>query len=206
MFAAKIAPLAVVSLTLGCSMKPGRFRYRPSPQILPHRIQKLSVRPILDKTKHGIADRLTRRITEALLNDGRYPVVPESDSDGVIAVTVTRYLKTAVAYDAVLVPTPYKLRVIADVSLIERKANRVLWHQRNLKGELTYAPSALPGGMTDDQAREKVWDELALQIASRVIDGFGSETGISPHSVPAQPPRQPGSPVRSAEPVNPNPY
>jgi hypothetical protein len=62
--------------------------------------------------------------------------------------------------------------------------------------------------LTEEQAREQIWDILARNIVKRVVDGFGSVTGTSerritgeaPSTEPAAKPETPLKPVIS------NPY
>jgi hypothetical protein len=66
----------------------------------------------------------------------------------------------------------------------------------------------LRAGLTEEQAREQIWDILARNIVKRVVDGFGSVTGTSerritgeaPSTLPAVKPAEPLKPVIS------NPY
>lgn len=183
--------------------------YKPAPQLLPSNIKRVSIRLVANKTQQfGLEDKLTLRIRDEFLRDGRYPVVMEAESDGIVGATVTRYMLTAVQYDASLVPTAYKLRVVLDLQFVDRHTNTVLWEERNLEGILTYPALTLPGGRTEEQAREAIWDTLARDVKTRVIDGFGTVTGTSerritgdaPSTVPNAKPEQPLAPV------NPNPY
>ncbi|MDE2292371.1 MAG: hypothetical protein KGL53_09835 [Elusimicrobia bacterium] len=180
--------------------------YKPADQILPQNIKSLAVRPVINKTQQfGLEDKFTLRIRDEFLRDGRYPIVPEDQADGVVVVTITRYILVPTQYDSVLTPTAYKLRVLCDLDFVDRTKNQVLWTEPNLEGIQTYTASTLAGGMTEEQARELVWDTLARDIVKRTIEGFGSVSGSSLRSVsPEAPPHQTTTP--QAQPVNPNPY
>lgn len=183
--------------------------YRPAAQILPANIKRICVRLVVNKTQQfGLEDKLTRRIIDEFLRDGRYPILPEDNADGIVLATVGRYLLSPVQYDANLIPTAYKLRILVDLQFIDRAANRVLWEEKNLEGVLTYPASTLPGGKTEEQARESIWDILARDIATRVLDGFGSVSGTSRRIISSDAPSTPPaiSPAAPDKPVNPNPY
>jgi len=194
-------------LALGCGEE---ITYRPAPQLLPQNIKRICLRPVVNKTQQfGLEDKLSLAIRDQFLRDGRYPIVPEADSDGIVLVTVTRYILTPVRYDSKLVPTAYKLRVIADLQFIDRATNTAIWEEPIMEGILTYAAQTLPGGMTEEQAREQIWDSLSRDVVKRVIDGFGSVTGsserrISPDAPSTPPSVTPNAPIRT--PVVPNPY
>ncbi|MBI3298981.1 MAG: hypothetical protein HYZ75_12495 [Elusimicrobia bacterium] len=180
--------------------------YKPADQILPAHIRRLAVRPVINKTQQfGLEDKLTLRIRDEFLRNGRYSVVPETLADGVIVLTLTRYILIPTQYDSVLAPTAYKLRVMADLDFVDRTKNQVLWTEPNLEGVQTYNAPTLVGGITEEQARELVWDVLARDVTKRVIQGFGSITGTSRREIePTSPPHV--TPVTPAKPTNPTPY
>jgi hypothetical protein len=178
--------------------------YRPTPQILPSNIQKLSIRPIVNKTQQfGLEDKLALAVRDQFLADARYPLTPENESNGIVWITITRYILTPLQYDATLAPTSYKLRVLIDVQLVDRSTNQALWEEKNIDASLTYANATLVNGLTEEQAREQIWAILAPQIVHRVIDGFGSVTGTTerritgdaPSTAPAAQPEKPITPA-----------
>ena len=141
---------------------------------------------------------------DEFLRDGRYPLVPEPDADGVVWITLTRYINTPIQYDATLLPTAYKLRMLTDVEFVDKKKpDQALWVEKNIDEVFTYAAQNLAGGMSEEQAREQIWDTLARDIVKRVIDGFGSVTGTSrriiqgdaPSTAPMSAPESPLTPV-----------
>ena len=183
--------------------------YRPAPQILPSNIKKLALKLVMNKTQQfGLEDKLTLRIRDEFLRDGRYPLVPNENADGIVAVTITRYMLVPIQYDASLIPRAYKLRILADLQFIDRAANTVLFEESNIEGIQTYAAATLPGGLTEEQAREFIWDTLARDVVKRVVEGFGSVTGTSQRRISGDAPStlpavQPNAPL---PPVNPKPY
>jgi hypothetical protein len=180
--------------------------YRPTPQILPQHVRKLALRPVINKTQQfGLEDKLTMRVRDEFLRDGRYPLTPESEADGIVMITLTRYILVPTQYDTVLTPTAYKLTVLANLEFVDKAKNIMLWTEPNLQGIQSYTASILRGGMTEEQARELIWDVLARQIVKRTLDGFGSVSGASQRSISGQlPPGETAEPA--AKPVNPNPY
>lgn len=202
----RIWPFLAVIGALGCGTD---VAYRPTPQILPPNIKRVAIRQIQNKSQQfGLEDKLLLRVRDEFLRNGRYPLLPESDADGIVAITISRYILTPIQYDATLIPTAYKLRVICDLQFIEKLRNTALWEEKNLEGILTYPASTLPGGRTEEQAREAVWDQLARDITKRVIEGFGSVTGTSERRITSDAPStapqsQPTTPM---QPVNRNTY
>ena len=202
----RLAPLALVLLAASCGTD---VAYKPTPQILPQHVQRLALRPIVNKTQQfGLEDKLLLRVRDEFLRDGRYPLVPEGESQGIVWITITRYILTAVQYDATQAATAYKLRILVDLQFLDKSTNQILWEEKNLEGILSFPAQTLRGGLTEEQAREQIWDILARNIVKRVVYGFGTVTGTSerritgeaPSTAPVAKPEEPLKPVIS------NPY
>lgn len=158
--------------------------YRPAPQILPMHIKKIAVRPILNKTQQlGLEDKLQLQVIDEFFRDGRYKIVPEAQADGVMVVEISQYILQPVDYDSSLVSTSYRLIVLMNIKFLDRSTNTYLWEEKNLEGRQTYAAPTLPGGMTEEQAREAVWNKLAKDIVTRTVEGFGSVSGSSQRKI-----------------------
>jgi hypothetical protein len=202
----RLIPLVLIALAAACGTD---VAYKPTPQLLPQHVQRLALRPIINKTQQfGLEDKLMLRVRDEFLRDGRYPLVPEPESQGIVWITVSRYILTAVQYDATQAATAYKLRILVDLQFVDKSTNQIIWEEKNLEGILSFPAQTLRGGLTEEQAREQIWDILARNIVKRVVDGFGSVTGTSerritgdaPSTQPAAKPDEPLKPVIS------NPY
>ncbi|MFI5350529.1 MAG: LPS assembly lipoprotein LptE [Elusimicrobiota bacterium] len=198
-----LAFAALVAAFAACSSGPD-IGYRPAPQLLPANIQKLAMHPLVNKTEQfGLEDKLALAVRDHFLGDTRYPLVPEEEADGVLWITITRYILTPLTFDATLAPTSYKLTIIVDAQMVDQSKKQTLWDERNLRGDLTFQNQNLPGGITEEQARENIWAILAPKIVTRTIDGFGAVTGSSqriisgdaPSTAPAAQPEKPLAPV-----------
>ncbi len=182
-------------------------RYTPRKQILPAHIKRIATRPIINKTQQfGLEDKFILRIRDEFLRNGLYQIVPEPEADGLVLVTIKRYILIPTQYDSVLTPTAYKLRVLIDIDFIDRTNNTILFREPNLESIQTYSAATVAGGITEEQARELIWDVLARDIVKRVVEGFGSVTGASQRSVSGDAPPNQQQPVLPSKPVNPNIY
>ncbi|MEQ1918527.1 MAG: LPS assembly lipoprotein LptE [Elusimicrobiota bacterium] len=197
----KLLPLALIALACACGTD---VAYKPTAQILPQHVRRLALRTPVNKTQQfGLEDKLSLRVRDEFLRDGRYPLVPEPEAQGIVWMTVSRYILTAVQYDATQAATAYKLRILVDLQFIDKSTNQILWEEKNLEGTLSFPALTLRGGMSEEQAREQIWDVLARSIVKRVVDGFGSVTGTSerritgdaPSTAPAVKPETPLKPV-----------
>lgn len=202
----RLIPLVLIALASACGTD---VAYKPTPQLLPQHVQRLALRPVVNKTQQfGLEDKLMLRVRDEFLRDGRYPLVPEPESQGIVGITVSRYILTAVQYDATQAATAYKLRILVDLAFVDKSTNQILWEEKNLEGILSFPAQTLRGGLTEEQAREQIWDILARNIVKRVVDGFGSVTGTSERRITGDAPStQPAAkPEEPLKPVITNPY
>ena len=162
-------------LLCACAAIDEQVYYKPNAQILPQHIKKIHVRPFINRTEvFALEDRLTISVVDEFLNNGLYSIVNESQADGVLAGEIMRYILLPVQYDTQLVPTIYRMEVLLNLRFIDKTTNETIWQEPGLVQVYTYSASTLPGGMSEEQAREKLWQNFAKMIVKRTIDGFGS--------------------------------
>ena len=171
----KIICALLGALCLAACASEGAY-YKPQAQIMPQHIRKVAIRPILNKTEiFAMEDKLYLQLYDEFLKNGSYQIVGEDNgAEGVIVTTITRYLNVPVQYDSQLIPTVYKMDVWLDIVLMDKSTNTPVWREPAFLGTQFYSASTLPGGMTEQQARELVWQKLSKDIVKRTVDGFGS--------------------------------
>lgn len=162
-------------LLCACASIEDDIYYKPNAQILPQYIKKIHVRPFINRTEvFALEDRLTISVVDEFLNNGLYSIVNESQADGVLAGEIMRYILLPVQYDTQLVPTVYRMEVLLNLRFIDKTTNETIWQEPGLVQVYTYSAATLPGGMSEEQAREKLWANFAKMIVKRTIQGFGS--------------------------------
>jgi hypothetical protein len=184
----KLAYLLTPLLLLTACQK---YYYNPAPQVLPSYVQKLAVRPFANHTQqYGLEDKLTLAVQNEFNRDGRYSITSEDQADGVVIGDITRYILEPLSYDANHVPTQYKLWILVDVTFYDKVKNQTLWKEANMNGQLTYyvSSSGLPGALSEEEARQTIWDQLSRDIRTRTLEGFGTVTGASEKAVPKSSP------------------
>ena len=150
--------------------------YTPQAQIMPQHIKKVAIRPILNKTEvFALEDKFYNELYDEFLRDGTYQIVSENTgAEGVVVTTISRYLNVPIQYDSQLIPTVYRMDIWLDVVLMDKTTNAPVWREPAFMGTQIYAASTLPGGMTEVQARDVVFQKLSKDIVKRTVDGFGS--------------------------------
>jgi hypothetical protein len=166
-------------VVIGCQI------YTPQPQLMPQHVRKIAIRPFVNETiQYGLEEKLTLRVVDEFVRDGRYTVVKESDADGVIVGRITHYILQPLTYGENFQPLQYKLRVLLSLYFIDKVNNVTLWEEPNLEGIQIYTSATLPGGITEEEARELIWQDLSQKILTRTVEGFGSVAGVSEKKVP----------------------
>ena len=159
--------------------------YTPAPQLLPQNIKKIAIETFKNSTVYyGMEEKLTFAITNEFIRDGRLAVVNSNEADGILRGEITRYILEPLAYDENHVVKEYKLWILVDITLIDRLKNEVLWKEKNLEGNYRFFVYGIPGGITEEEAREIIWEKLVRAILKRTIEGFGAVSGISDKKVP----------------------
>ncbi|HCJ66585.1 MAG TPA: hypothetical protein DHV62_04485 [Elusimicrobia bacterium] len=159
----------------------------PAPQILPPNIKKIVIPTFENKTiYYGIEEKFTLRVIEEFLRDGRLEITKEENADALIKGEITRYVLEPLTYTADFVVKEYKLWVIFDLALYEKDKEEPLWEEKNLEGVYRFLAPTLPGGITEEDAREELWNILSRDILHRTIYGFGTVTGASERKIPSR--------------------
>ena len=195
-----ILDISFAILLAGCS----KYYYNPAPQILPQYIKKMAVRPFANHTKqYGIEDKLTLAVQSEFNRDGRYQITTEEQSDGFVIGDITKYILEPLSYDSNHVPTEYKLTILVTISFTDKIKSSTLWTEPNMSGELRYfvASSGFAGSLTEDDARQTIFDQLSRDIATRTFEGFGGATNATDKTT-GKPNVEPIIPAKR---INPNP-
>lgn len=150
--------------------------YTPQAQIMPQHIKKIAVRPILNRTEvFALEDKFYNELYDTFLRNGMYQIVSENNgAQGVVVTTISRYLNVPIQYDSQLIPTVYRMDIWLDVVFMDATTNTPVWREPAFLGTQIYAASTLPGGMTEQQARDIIFEKLSKDIVKRTVDGFGS--------------------------------
>lgn len=161
------------------------YAYTPSAQIMPQHIKKIGLRPIHNETSfYGLEDKFMLRLQDEFTRGGQYPLVAEDLADGVIIADIKRYINEPVSYDENLIVQEKKMWVLVDIQFWDKVQNQILWQEPNLQGINRYFLESRPGGISEEESREIIWDKLSRDIFKRTIEGFGSVTGELDRKIP----------------------
>ncbi len=143
--------------------------------VLPTYIKKIAVNNFSNNTVHyGIEDKLTKKVIEEFLRDGRLEIVKTENADAVLTGVIVRYSLEPVSYDAQSVIEQYKLYIGVDVTLHDQVQNTTMWTESNIHEDYTYYVTAKAGQLveTENDAQEAVTDLLSRDVVKRTVVGW----------------------------------
>ncbi|GHT47171.1 hypothetical protein AGMMS49936_07390 [Endomicrobiia bacterium] len=152
-------------------------------------VKKIYVKPFTNNTNQsGLEAKFTNEVMKEIMETGRLSLVNnEAEADGIIVATIIKYTLEP----RTTTHGEYKLLVGADVSLIDKNNNATLWAEHDMEGTKTYKDSsknsadAVDDGMTEEEARQLVWEKMSRKILSSVVKEFKSVTSGSEKKVSA---------------------
>jgi hypothetical protein len=167
-------------LLLGCES------FQPSVQVLPSHIKKIAIGQFVNKTNiYGLEEKLKLDTINEFILDGRFEIVSDpNNSDGYVTGEILYYILQPTAYGPNYEVQQYKLRLILNFYFVDRIKNVTLWEEPNIEEVLYFPAATLPGGLTEEEAKNTILSNMAKKIYIRTIEGFGSVTGTSYKKVP----------------------
>jgi hypothetical protein len=139
-------------------------------------IHNVYIPPIENKTSEPQVDQLlTQQITQAFIVDGRLKVSSQESADVILKMTLQRFDRIVLIYDANQVPQEYKLQMVLDADFIDAKTAAVKWTTRRTV-DLTPEPGKPAGTEGAD------WDSENI----RSIREFTNYYGINNRNMPPE--------------------
>lgn len=125
--------------------------------------------------RYGIEERLTDSVIRAFILDGR--LLPAKKGDGQIRGKIISYSKEPLSYDEEGYVAEYRIWMRVSLLLYDLHLDKVLWEDEIEEG-IRYIPetsSLVCDGIrpeTEDEAMDRLIEEIASRIVSRTIDGW----------------------------------
>lgn len=159
--------------------------YAPALVVMPSHIKSIVIRPFVNETSvYGLEDRLNLMLTDEFIRDGRIAISNEENAEGAVNGRIVKYILEPITFDANQVIEEYKLWIYIDIRFEDLQEGKMLWEEKNFEGTYTFFVDTKPGGITEEEAREIIWDDLSRDIVKRTIEGYGSVGGVSERYVP----------------------
>lgn len=127
-------------------------------------------------TRYKLTDRMPEAIAREFITRTRYRVVPSEDTaDAVLRGTVMNYLVAPTLFDpATSRAATVELRVMLQISLVERTTGKVLFSRPSFEVRERYQISTDPARYFEesDPALQRASQQVARQVVSAILENF----------------------------------
>ncbi|MDR3049516.1 MAG: LPS assembly lipoprotein LptE [Elusimicrobiota bacterium] len=155
-----------------CSMYDDKLEFNPSSA------KEIFIKAVINNTnKPALESKITLAVSEEMQNDGRLTISnTQSASDGILSITIRRYILRPLTYDANMVAEQYKLWVVSEIAFVDTETGEEKWKETMeiIQIYLDANKSGIdPGeGFTEDQAQDAISEKLARRVVRRIIKGY----------------------------------
>lgn len=115
--------------------------------------------------------KITRAVVDRFIFDGNLRIGKPDTADTTLKGELVNYAKDPLRYQSSDNSTveEYRLSITVNISLIERKENKVLWAENNFTGDTTYFTSG-SSAKSEETALSDTVKDLARRIVERTIE------------------------------------
>lgn len=121
--------------------------------------------------KYGAERVLTDAVIDEFVADGTLDVAGEDVADSKLQVEIVNYKKEALSYDVQEVVKEYNLAIVVSVTFTDLINNQVLWQEPSMYESVSYYAIG-PKAETEDEALDRLAEELARKIVNRTLQGW----------------------------------
>lgn len=116
---------------------------------------------------------VTRAVTNKFLFDRNLRPTREEFADLLLRGEVVEFRRDPLRYTDSDEVEEYRINIIVNISLWDKKENQLVWEEKNFTGDYTYFTSYAPAGVvtkTDDAATTEAINDLAHRIVERTVE------------------------------------
>lgn len=170
--------ILILSLISGCG-------YTTRSMLNPN-IRNIYIKPFENKIDFGTQDNvysklrtyypqletdITSAVVERFLLDGNLKVVKEEDADVILNGELVEYRRDVLRYEEDEDVEEYRLNIVVNISLWNKKDNALAWQEDRFTGETTYFISGSKAKSESVAIKDGVTD-LARRIVERTVENW----------------------------------
>jgi hypothetical protein len=166
---AAVAALAL-AFTAAAVISCGPYTFNPN---VPGYIKSVAI-PLFKNPrtfKYGAERVLTDAVIDEFVADGTLDVAGEDVADSKLQVEIVNYKKEALSYDVQEVVKEYNLAIVVSGTFTDLINNQVLWQEPSMYESVSYYAIG-PNAETEDDALDRLAEELARKIVNRTLQGW----------------------------------
>ena len=140
---------------------------------LPEHIETVWVPPVENNTtQFGLTQEFTDKLLEAVRRKLGVQLAAEAEADATIVAELSRYTDQAMNFQGVedvgAAVFQRRVSISAQVQIIDRSKNEVIWNGAGISGQGEYSPAELDG--------ERTGQDVALDnLVQKIVDGAQSQ-------------------------------
>ena len=115
---------------------------------------------------------ITRKVINKYLSDGNLRPVKEESADLILKGELVEFQRVPLRYTDNDEVEEYRLNILVNLSLWDRRENKLIWQENNFTGKYTYFTSFTTSGtpQSEDAAVSSALDDLARRIVERTVE------------------------------------
>jgi hypothetical protein len=115
---------------------------------------------------------ITKKVTNKYLFDGNLRPVKTESADLILKGELVEFRRDPLRYTDNDEVEEYRINILVNISLWDRKENKLVWQENNFTGDYTYFTSFTTSGTwkTEDVAVNDALDDLARRIVERTVE------------------------------------
>jgi len=120
----------------------------------------------------AIETDITQAVIDRFIWDGDIRPSREEDADLILKGIVTEFRRDSLRYVRTTEEVEeYRITLVVNLSLIDKKENKMLWQENNLVGDTSYFTEGLMAE-PEQQAIQKAVEDIARRIVERVVEDW----------------------------------
>ncbi len=117
----------------------------------------------------GTESDLTNAIVNRFIFDGNLKVSVPEKADLTVEAKLVDYRRDALRYSDSNDVQEYRLSVVLDVSVVETRTHKILWHDGSLVGESSFFLAGAHA-ISEDAASQKAVEDAARRLVDKTIE------------------------------------
>jgi hypothetical protein len=168
---------AVTALALALAAGSCGYHISGHADLLPSTVKTIAVPAFTNLTiRYKLTDRMPEAVAREFITRTRYRVIPrEEAADAVLHATIVNYSSYPTIFDpATSRASGVELRVVLQVSLVERATGKTLFSRPNFEVRERYQISTDPAQYYDESesALSRASKEVAREVVSAILENF----------------------------------
>jgi hypothetical protein len=112
---------------------------------------------------------ITQSVVNKYLFDGNLRPISNEEADLVLKGELVEFRRDPLRYDDNDTVTEYRLNIVVNLSLLDKKENKILWKEDNFTGDTTYFTTG-SNAKTEGVAVSDALSDLSRRIVERTVE------------------------------------